>query len=65
LSDAAKKAFAQIGELAANEDETAAQQAEKVKAIIDSLPDDVRNEMKNYIKSVVETAFEKIKSEFQ
>lgn len=65
LSDAAKKAFAQIGELAANEDETAAQQAEKVKAIIDSLPEDVRNEMKNYIKSEVETAFEKIKSEFQ
>uniref|UniRef100_A0A914ZMS9 SXP/RAL-2 family protein Ani s 5-like cation-binding domain-containing protein n=1 Tax=Parascaris univalens TaxID=6257 RepID=A0A914ZMS9_PARUN len=65
LSDAAKKAFAQIGKLAAKEDETAAQQAEEVTTIIDSLPEDVRNEMKNYVKSVVETAFEKIKSEVQ
>lgn len=63
LSDAAKQAFAKINVIIEDKRQTAEQHAQQIKAFIDSLSEDVRNEMKEFMKSEVGNAIEKIKNE--
>uniref|UniRef100_A0A0M3I8F9 ANIS5_cation-bd domain-containing protein n=1 Tax=Ascaris lumbricoides TaxID=6252 RepID=A0A0M3I8F9_ASCLU len=63
LSDAAKQAFAKINVIIEDKRQTAEQHAQQIKAFMDSLSEDVRNEMKEFMKSEVGNAIEKIKNE--
>lgn len=63
LSDTAKQAFNQVGEIAADNNEAVEEQEHQIKAVMDSLPEGVREEMKDFMKSKVHDALEKMKSE--
>uniref|UniRef100_A0A915BNM9 SXP/RAL-2 family protein Ani s 5-like cation-binding domain-containing protein n=1 Tax=Parascaris univalens TaxID=6257 RepID=A0A915BNM9_PARUN len=51
LSNAAKEAFAKIDEIVEDKGQTAEQHSQQIKAFMNSLSEDVRNEMKEFMKS--------------
>uniref|UniRef100_A0A0M3HFY6 ANIS5_cation-bd domain-containing protein n=1 Tax=Ascaris lumbricoides TaxID=6252 RepID=A0A0M3HFY6_ASCLU len=63
ISDAAKQAFAKIDDIIADKKETAQRRAQQIKAYVDSLSEDVRSEMKKFMKLTLSNVFDEIKSE--
>uniref|UniRef100_A0A914ZNN6 Uncharacterized protein n=1 Tax=Parascaris univalens TaxID=6257 RepID=A0A914ZNN6_PARUN len=48
LSDAAKNAFHKVKALSSDENQTEKQQEQNINEYLDSLPEDIRNEMDNF-----------------
>lgn len=63
ISDAAKQAFAKIDDIIADKKETAQRRAQQIKEYVDSLSEDVRSEMKKFMKLTLSSVFDEIKSE--